>query len=166
MGKQPEGKLSTRIMKYLPVEELSKVLMARWREKGKFREVDNGCWLWQGKPGPRGYQTAKGKGVHQWAYISANGPVPEGQVIDHLCHDPKFCPGGVTCKHRLCINPSHLESTEQSKNTKFGRGNHRNGRKAHCPKGHPYDEANTRLVKRTTAIGNEYVARYCRKCGN
>lgn len=35
-------------------------------------------------------------------------------------------------------------------------GTHKNSRKTHCPQGHPYDEANTRLYR------NKW--RYCRAC--
>lgn len=35
--------------------------------------------------------------------------------------------------------------------------------KTHCPKGHPYDEANT-MLRKNTARGKVYILRTCRAC--
>lgn len=70
------------------------------------------------------------------------GPIPEGLVIDHLCRD------------LLCVNPGHLEPVTQKENVRRGVGH---GAETHCPQGHEYTEANTRVSKKNK--------RYCRACG-
>ena len=65
------------------------------------------CWLWDGCLNSRGYGCIGINGVsrlaHRVAYEAAKGPIPDGLVIDHLCHnaDPS-CSGGPTCRHRRC----------------------------------------------------------------
>lgn len=85
---------------------------------------------------PNGYTrtTVGGQRVyaHRAAYEAANGQIPPGLVIDHLC------------KARDCINPEHMEAVPQSTNVRRGESPWaQNLRKTHCPAGHPYDEANT-----------------------
>lgn len=54
------------------------------------------CWLWHGNlPGRYGkFQTVR---AHRFAYELIKGPIPEGLMIRHLCHN------------KLCCNPKHLE---------------------------------------------------------
>src|SRR5215468_2724215 len=77
-----------------------------WRYVRKCRGED-GCWVWcgasAGLPGAVHYgmfHVASGSSVmraHAYAWMLANGPVPDGLVLDHMC--------GVT----LCVRPDHLE---------------------------------------------------------
>lgn len=84
------------------------------------------------------------------------GPIPEGQTIDHLCHKHDECEGGTGCPHRLCCNPSHLGVAPMVTNAMRGNSPFaKNARKTHCPKDHPYDEANTVI---------ENGKRVCRTC--
>lgn len=100
--------------------------------------------------------------AHRVAWELHRGPIPEGLVIDHLCHVPDVCPGGVTCPHRRCINVDHMTLATITENARRGskgqrgviRGQQQRA-KTHCPSGHEYSEANTRLYR-----GN----RYCRAC--
>lgn len=66
--------------------------------------------------------------AHRLAFERLIAPFPDGLVPDHLC------------RVRACWNPWHLEPVTT-------RVNIRRGRVAlprvHCPKGHPYDAANT-----------------------
>lgn len=80
-----------------------------------------GCWLWMGKPRSNGYgvMAVQGStiGAHLFAYRALIGPVPEGHVIDHVCHTVDLsCPGGPSCAHRLCVNPFHLEAVTVAEN--------------------------------------------------
>lgn len=64
---------------------------------------------------------------HRVAWEAANGPIPEGMTIDHVC------------RNRRCINVDHLRLLTNVENARD------NGmaRRTHCPQGHEYDEANT-----------------------
>lgn len=54
--------------------------------------------------------------AHVYAYTLANGPVPDGLVLDHLCHDPRVCNLGNNCPHRRCCNAAHLEAVTSQEN--------------------------------------------------
>lgn len=79
-----------------------------------------GCWIWNGAASG-GYgqiKDPKGKnvGAHRAAYEEAHGPIPEGLVVDHLCHS------------KLCVRPSHLQIVTQKQNMEHRRGAMRNNR--------------------------------------
>ncbi len=81
----------------------------------KVQKTDD-CWLWNGATNSQGYPQLgagrRGEGVvyaHRLSYELANGPIPEGLVIDHLCRTPS------------CVNPAHLEAVGQSTNILRGR---------------------------------------------
>jgi len=116
------------------------------------------CWLWTGrlnKPGDLGYGSLVVGGkvvyVHRFSYELHRQPLQDGQVIDHLC------------RVRRCVNPDHLEAVTQSENVlrgdrpKLARASTHT--KTHCPKGHPYDEANTYIEPKSQH-------RLCRICKN
>lgn len=71
-----------------------------------------GCWNWQLSLDHHGYGTVcvKGKrtGAHRFIYEQANGPIPEGMSLDHLCRNPR------------CVNPAHLEPVTQAENVRRG----------------------------------------------
>lgn len=120
--------------------------------------TDAGCWLWISTPGTRGYgqmRSAFGYTPHRFAYEIFIGPLPNGMTIEHRCHtEDAACAGGVTCPHRRCCNPTHLEPVSAEENTR--RGRRWQLRKTHCPQGHKYDEANTYV--------DRHGHRHCRRC--
>lgn len=98
--------------------------------------VDHGeCWIYTGANAGgygRFYFGDRVVPAHRYAYELLVGPIPEGLQLDHLCRD------------RACCNPDHLEPVTQRENLRRGIGPAGlNARKTKCPKGHPYDEANT-----------------------
>jgi hypothetical protein len=129
-----------------PVEE-------RFRAKVGIDRV-TGCWMWMG-PTDGVYGTFHVVGrrnpqkAHRVAYELFVGPIPEGLHIDHLC------------RVQLCVNPAHLEAVTPAENVRreYAAVLHPNSRKTHCPHGHPYDAANTRIVMRRGRPG-----RFCRTC--
>jgi hypothetical protein len=77
-----------------------------------------GCWLWQGQRDKNGYgrlsfrrvesQSRRETLAYRFAYEVANGIVPIGLELDHLCRIPS------------CVNPFHLEAVPHRINIKRG----------------------------------------------
>lgn len=42
--------------------------------------------------------------AHRISYEIANGPIPEGMQLDHICHT------------RMCVNPDHLRPVDHKRN--------------------------------------------------
>ena len=113
---------------------------------------ENGCLIWTGSR-LRGYGKHRFNGkraiAHRTAYEIVVGPIPEGRTLDHLC------------RTRPCIWPFHLEPVTNRVNILRGVSPSAvNARKAHCKRGHPFDEENTRLFKNPWGA----VARACKAC--
>lgn len=83
-------------------------------------EVVDGCWLWQGVLNSSGY------GPHREFWTDANGPIPMGLVVDHLC------------RQRSCVNPEHMELVTHSENLR---------RRPTCREGHEWTEESTYSYK-------------------
>jgi hypothetical protein len=114
------------------------------------------CWHWTGSHYPKGYGRATmfgTEGAHRVAYILANGSIPKGLQIDHLC------------RVKGCVNPDHLEAVTPAVNTQRGLTPHliteynrrRGAERTHCPNGHPYSGDNL-MVEASTG------KRRCRTC--
>lgn len=80
---------------------------------GKVQKSDS-CWLWQGKPTSTGYGVITSEGAriyaHRFSYELSNGEIPDGLLIDHICHN------------RLCVNPEHLRLATVKQNLENLRG--------------------------------------------
>lgn len=98
---------------------------------------DTPCIEWSGPTDKCGYGCHVYRGEvrrkpHVWAYLDSGRIIPEGWTIDHLC------------ENKICINPEHLEAVTSAENTRrWGL------RKTHCRNGHPRNELNTYIWRRS-----------------
>lgn len=69
-------------------------------------EADDECWDFTGPRNFQGYGMHAGQGAHRFAWISANGPIPDGKIICHTCDRP------------CCVNPRHLYAGSYSDNAR------------------------------------------------
>jgi HNH endonuclease len=108
------------------------------------------CWEWLGfKVGGYGkFRWDGGQLAHRFSYELANGPIPEGITLDHLC------------RNRGCVNPAHLEAVPIRTNTLRGTNFiAEHARKTHCHRGHPLSGDNVRIE-----AGPHRTSRRCKTC--
>lgn len=113
---------------------------------------ERGCLLWTGSQNGTGYGyiwwNGRNRLTHRVAWELANGPVPDGLELDHLC------------RMRACINVGHLEPVTHSENIRRAPLLGANHLKTHCPKGHAYTEENTYRYQGRT---NERRCKVCKR---
>ena len=119
------------------------------------------CIEWDGYIDNEGYGRTMDGGAwdraHRVVWREANGPIPDGLVIDHLC------------RNRSCVNTRHMELVTSVENSRRGFGASAvNARKTHCIHGHPFDEANTYVPadgsrRQCRTCNREAVARYTQR---
>lgn len=113
----------------------------------KYSDLVGTCMLWRRSISPRGYGELGYKGystsVHIHAYKLWVGEIPEGLTINHLC------------RHKLCINPEHLEITTRIRNKIKS-----NKKNLICLNGHKLTGNSINCYFKKTGV------RECRKCQN
>lgn len=87
-----------------------KTTVAEQLEKYTTPIPETSCVIWFGCENQKGYGRIlvgrKRQNVHRVVYEMANGPIPDGMVIDHVCHE------------RSCVNPAHMRVCTNSENAK------------------------------------------------
>ena len=85
------------------------------RFEAKVERLESGCWKWMGALLDTGYgvlheggKVGRALRAHRVAYELYRGEIPEGLVLDHLCHN------------RWCVNPEHLEAVTNHVNVLRG----------------------------------------------
>lgn len=115
----------------LPVNSGRKTVHERLWAKADCSDPE-GCWLWSGAVNNKGYGLAcrpAGAGgltrtqrrvyAHRYAWEEVNGPIPEGLLVDHVCHE------------RRCINPAHLRLVTPRQNQENRAGAAANSKTGH-----------------------------------
>lgn len=108
----------------------------RFWEKIKV-DLHTGCWLWTAHINLKGYAQffwGKQKRAHRVAYEELIREIPEELVCDHICET------------RHCVNPNHMQIISSQENIR--KSPKWEGRKTHCPYGHPYAGDNLKIDKR------------------
>lgn len=71
------------------------------------------CWIWIGKKNTLGYGqyrafaydgSSRTYMAHRAVYFIHKGRIPNGKILDHLCHTP------------ACVNPDHLRPATHTQN--------------------------------------------------
>lgn len=93
------------------------------------------CWEWTASRNRKGYGrfyigNRTNTFAHRWAYEQMVAPIPDGLDLDHLC------------RNHSCVNPWHLDPVTHAVNmARYSRS------VTHCPQGHAYTPANTRMKR-------------------
>lgn len=132
----------------------SPALLAR-RLLERSERSSEGCLRWTGAHTAKGYGQITVDGRHRPVHVLAHeawiGPVPAGLEVDHV--------HARGCRHRDCIEPSHLEAVTHAENVR---------RTAelitHCPQGHKYTPEN--IQWRPPNRPGQPRRRRCRRCSN
>lgn len=115
----------------------------------------NDCWIYA-RRGPSGYGNATSvknykSAPHRLLYLLMVGPIPDGLELDHLCDNGAA--GCVNWHHLKAV--THRENMLRPEHTLA----HKQVRRTHCPKGHPYSGDNLLIQKRRDGWDRE-----CRTC--
>lgn len=103
----------------------------------------NGCWHWIGTLSPAGYgvffmphpsRRSKNWVASRASCILHGIEIPPKMDVDHTCHKPSECAGGIGCFHRRCVNPDHLEPSTRKNNCSPERSRTGQNRAGRCKK--------------------------------
>jgi hypothetical protein len=103
------------------------------------------CWLWTATQNPSGYGQIKvgGKMVraHRVAYELEHGPIPDGLIIDHICHTP------------ACVRPEHLRPATRKQNQENRAGAQANNKS--CVRGVSWNAASKKWAAQVQHNGRK-----------
>jgi len=110
---------------------------------------ENGCLIWpmakRDGYGIVSYRNRRYR-VHKLLYEQEFGLVPVGMEVHHKCDN------------RSCANLAHLKAITEKEHVHLSNTAGKvNADKTHCPKGHKYNEANTRTYR------GQRLCRVCRR---
>lgn len=117
------------------------------RIEARTHRTESGCWDWTGATNDRGYGQLRVAGKHLYAHRAAfeirNGPIADGLVIDHICHNAS------------CVNPDHLQAVSVQQNVE----NHNGTAKSHSRSGVRGVRWNSRYNGWEARVGHDYKQR-------
>lgn len=130
------------------------------RIRDKIRYSEAGCWEWTAALSTQGYGHVFWQGrvqeSHRVVYSVLVDSIPDGLVLDHLCHTSACRKRGKECPHRRCQNPAHVRVVSQGINAlRSDSPPALNAIKDACDNGHEY-------TPETVIIDGE--ARRCKLC--
>lgn len=117
----------------------------KFTEADFWARVEKGpsCWIWTGRLDRHGYGVfGNREGAHRYAYRLANGEIPAGLKVDHICHSPK------------CVRPEHLRLATQKQNQENRAGASRHSKSG--VRGVHWDETKRRWVAQVRHHGSGY----------
>ena len=116
------------------------------------KTTETDCLIWIGAANNKGYGCFAVDGVsqlaHRLVWEEANGPIPDGMTIDHLC------------RVHNCVRLSHLEVVTQAVNNERARAAHGYHIGGQCGSGHALTDATTRRHPRGQLVCLECDATY------
>lgn len=111
-----------------------------------------GCEVGDGRLDKDGYRFHGKTRAHIAAWEAANGSVPDGMVLDHLC------------ANRACSRLSHLEAVTQRENSFRKQWSYRS-RIEQCPRGHDMRLMSIVVPPSSKRGGNGRICRQCNQEG-
>lgn len=120
----------------------------------------NGCLVWTGTTGKKGYGgiwfNGKRTLTHRLAWFLANGPIPADRCVLHHCDNPPCCETNPT--DGFPDGHLFLGTSDENVADRMAKGRHVNWESAitHCPQNHAYDATNT--------YTDSFGSRHCRTC--
>lgn len=105
------GYCGAHYMRKMAGKDMDAPVQVRGDDQARFwARVDKsgGCWLWTAYKNQDGYGQFKLGGrmqmAHRVSWEWANGSIPDGMEVDHMCHSP------------ACVNPGHLRVVTHAQN--------------------------------------------------